>query len=846
MKIKNFIKVGLILFLALGIITVPKNVTAQSLDLTPEQLASIHMDKTATYNGDGTYTVTLETYVTGDVSVSTEEIPVDFILVLDQSTSMSDSIPGSSSRLAALKTAANTFVTNIDNMNRAAADTVSVIGFASDRDYTTFGQETEAFSGSTSYGYRDIMTNTPWNDATVVSTLVKDVDTQATTIHNSINALTASGYTAADQGMELAERIVDALGDNGHMKVVILFTDGVPTRTSASFSTAVANGAIAASYNMKQDNVTVFAIKTSNVTGTDMDTYMNAVSSNYPDATSMTVLGTRVPLPAQFYYNVTDTSALVDVFETIQNYGIVQNSVLTTETQMTDFVSDVLNVPTMDNIHVYTYDYTGGGTFSATGTELVKGVDVTVTIDSLNKSIAVTGFDYAANSCIDGEGTIPTQGKKIVLQFTTTDIDGFIGGNNVETNTPDSALYYEDEEIKPFPEPTVNVPLDYEFTANDQAIYITNNVEDVMAFFDDVSTAGIQYQIDGVTYTIDGLRNEYADVTYEIYDGATLVGEYYIPAGSSTGSFISNTLDATDLTTTHEYTIKAVVETDPALPTSTGTPVIEPLEVIDYADVYIFVPKVTTEDEVIFKGESFTADNINESSSWECNDPSIPAGLAVQGTAPTLTYSLDGGASGSIVTGDNKPTSFITYNISVFANGNDVTSSLAVGSDVQFNVYIVEGEFNITQIIDVEYSLIDISAIQGFGYEIEKLDDHGDVIETYNVALYPREGSSDSDMISDLSIGTYRIVSDDDWLVRYTNALLNPDSDPIDPDSIYITLSRDDLDFVDARDDDIANLASIGITITNTDDDITFVATKVPSYWLSDSGYTRNTIVNPD
>ena len=51
-------------------------------------------DKTATDNGDGTYTIQLEAYATGSKVISeiTEDIPTDIVLVLDQSGSMADCI----------------------------------------------------------------------------------------------------------------------------------------------------------------------------------------------------------------------------------------------------------------------------------------------------------------------------------------------------------------------------------------------------------------------------------------------------------------------------------------------------------------------------------------------------------------------------------------------------------------------------------------------------------------------------------------------------------------------------------------------------------------------------------
>ena len=54
----------------------------------------ISMSKTATANKDGSYTITLETYATGEKTISeiTKDVPTDIILVLDQSGSMEDDI----------------------------------------------------------------------------------------------------------------------------------------------------------------------------------------------------------------------------------------------------------------------------------------------------------------------------------------------------------------------------------------------------------------------------------------------------------------------------------------------------------------------------------------------------------------------------------------------------------------------------------------------------------------------------------------------------------------------------------------------------------------------------------
>ena len=52
------------------------------------------ISKTAEKNGDGTYTITLEAYATGDkiITETKKDVPTDIILVLDQSGSMDNPI----------------------------------------------------------------------------------------------------------------------------------------------------------------------------------------------------------------------------------------------------------------------------------------------------------------------------------------------------------------------------------------------------------------------------------------------------------------------------------------------------------------------------------------------------------------------------------------------------------------------------------------------------------------------------------------------------------------------------------------------------------------------------------
>ena len=81
--------------------------------------------KSATKNNDGTYTIKLESWVTGKVEQTTGSVPLDIVLVLDQSGSMSD-------KLETLKGAVRNFVNTVktDAANNNVDHRIAIVGFA--------------------------------------------------------------------------------------------------------------------------------------------------------------------------------------------------------------------------------------------------------------------------------------------------------------------------------------------------------------------------------------------------------------------------------------------------------------------------------------------------------------------------------------------------------------------------------------------------------------------------------------------------------------------------------------------------------------------------------------------
>lgn len=212
--------------------------------------------------------------------------------------------------MAALKTAANNFITETAKRNDGIADEskqhrISIVKFASDKS-DRVGNNTDWQRRN----YSQIVTRlTAYNSKTVSSGT------------DMINALNAEGATRADYGMEKAVESLSSARSSAQ-KVVIFFTDGVPTSES-EWDSGVANAAISQSRELKQGgaavySIGVFAEADPDDTSKNFNAYMHGVSSNYPDASSYRNLGTRAE-NSNYYKAATDADELNSIFQEISN-----------------------------------------------------------------------------------------------------------------------------------------------------------------------------------------------------------------------------------------------------------------------------------------------------------------------------------------------------------------------------------------------------------------------------------------------------------------------------------------------------------------------------------------------
>lgn len=206
--------------------------------------------------------------------------------------------------------------------------------------------------------------------------------------------------------------------------------------------------------------------------------YMHLVSSNYKDATSLNDPGTAA-YPAgdkSYYLSAGSADEFNSIFQQISQEVGGSTSQMDEKATIRDIVTPYFNMPdNASDVKVYTAESDGS-------TDKWKdrvAFDGTVSIQ--DDTASVSGFSYKDNWCgnhTEGDTTTFHNGKKLIIQFTITPKDGFLGGNDVLTNGETSGIYDKDGTlVKRFEQPAVNVPIQpVTVTAADKNVYLNGNV----------------------------------------------------------------------------------------------------------------------------------------------------------------------------------------------------------------------------------------------------------------------------------------------------------------------------------------------------------------------------------
>lgn len=484
-------------------------------------------------NNKGEYTIYLKSFMTGTVSESVKRIPSEIILVLDVSGSMRFSMSGSQysdwdasrtdTRMYALKQAVNQFITDIktDATTNNVNNRIAIVKFAGDKYYTGSGQDSDVVTGNhkyyetTEWNGRQWVTTTHWLEAgdsnfnsqdrynaTEIVMGFTSVTSGEQDLKNAINGLVPGGATAADFGVYKARALMRTLFNNPTSnnptpkevtnKMIVFFTDGEPNHQSG-FDKDVAETAIGTMRPMKgwtafDDEETgasgktkVYTIGTFGGTPSDnVTTYMNRVSSNYPNATGMDAGEAGSGSATGYYILANNAQDLVNAFGKISSdvarpAFIIKNNA----SSVVDIVAKSYALPTgssASDVKVYTTPCTGKTTgtnqytFSRTISEWneLDPDEVGLDVDTEAGVITVENYNFTDSDNIVALKTDGTtyQGNQLIIEIPIIMNPNAVGGQSIQTNAPGSGLRYIDENNQEqtisFETPNIHLPINLE------------------------------------------------------------------------------------------------------------------------------------------------------------------------------------------------------------------------------------------------------------------------------------------------------------------------------------------------------------------------------------------------
>lgn len=742
----------------------------------------LNLSKKVTKNGDGTYKISLEAYTTGKVTTSTKTAPVDIVLVLDQSGSMAYDFDGKNTsdntkrRQYAMKQAVKNFIDEVNKKYSKEADhRISVV---------TFGSDASTLQGWTS------------------------VDSAGkTSLGEKINVLpqSPSGATNVGAGMQQAETLMGTgynyTGSNKErQKVVIVFTDGVPT-TETRFDVGVANEAINAAGNLKAGGVTVYSVgifnganpeqlygdcdgkvgskwgKTSFLwTGdvADVDQpagnrFLNYVSSNFNNTTEIGLKsadwwfivvdykGWEITRnfdrdKTEYYLTASDSSGLNEIFKTISEQIQTSDIDLGSETVIKDIVADQFTMPDgTDKVKVKSVACTG---YNNDEPQWGKSTAITddISIDTENKSVNVTGFDFNQNFVSKNQKTDGTYGAKLVIEFDISVKDGFLGGNGVKTNGVNSGIYEDNSSqtvVKKFEQPTVDIPIkDIQVSATDKNIYLLGSVtqSQLQNGISAKTTDGkISFDFLKENYGLESWQTEYVDIETVLKDAAD----------KEIGSAGLKDLTA-DASYTFGMSITPKTEGSAKAKSASAT-----------GKINVFKPELTYKDSTVYYGDTAPTsydDNKDGGTVWKHGETKAED-VTIIGDAPTLDISYDPAIGNQTYYKDGKISTKndISVKATVKIGDTDVTKYVAFKHETCGESGCGFNEKNEQFLIHVKTCSLTVKKTGGVKDEPYVMNIYKDD-ELYTSMTIV---GNTSETIRELPVGTYTVKEDTDWAWRY-------------------------------------------------------------------------------
>lgn len=464
------------------------------------------MSKTIKKTGDSQFLLTLEAFATGSTTTTTSTKPVDIVLVLDQSGSMAYDFNGESTntnanrRQYAMKQAVNNFIDAVSEKYADEADhRIAIVTFGSNasvlKDWTYVDSDGKGQLKSS-------ITDLPQSPSGA---------TDAGAGMQQAQTLMGSGYNYTGTNTQ-------------RQKAVVMFTDGVPTTSdvfnidvansaiaaakamkddgTVVYTVGIFNGAnpsemYGANGFDTNSNGTVGSKWVKDTwgffPGTDFpeadrpagNRFLNLLSSNFQGASEIglsratsgwgffhykityTITKNFDRTADSYYLNADDAASLNNIFQTIsQTIGSTPVK-LTSTSVLRDVISDYFKLPKgadKNSITAYSVDCLGknsDGSYSWQDKSAWTAISPeNIELTDNNKTINVTGFDYAAN-WVDQFGVNGSQshGKKLVVQIPIVPEQDATG--SVKTNGDASGIYADStvkDPVEKFPFPVVYIP----------------------------------------------------------------------------------------------------------------------------------------------------------------------------------------------------------------------------------------------------------------------------------------------------------------------------------------------------------------------------------------------------
>lgn len=560
--------------------------------------SGIELSKTATLEDNGTYTINLEAYATGEVKTVTETkdayVPCDIVMVLDQSGSMKEEMSSNTyteldnaeytynnygtneyyykvdneyyqvhrgsyttgyilktyhyylyytkdntqyyltgstvtidrpsnvtssrdtiwtgvlysltTRLQALKTAANTFIDQVQQnaVENSVDHKIAVVGFASGSKTEMGNYEayvnTELLSTAEVVQYSDSgIAEVDYQDALVS---VNDNGSINSRLNKAIDRVAGDGATFGNYGLHMAKEVLDKRTEKTYVKpdetsadrktIVVFFTDGYPgysyDSTNDRFyynynnnngnynNIVVANKTLTEANTLKSSGATIYSIgifsganpeasynfKSSGTgnskyyeTGVQAaNAFLHFVSSDFGEVANMESPDRSTVVNNGYYYAASDAAELNKVFEKISSSISSSTSTTTCELDENSILRDVMAGgfdASNATVSVKTSEYNGNGNWA----EPVEFE--TAGIAKKNGIIEVTGFNYKGNYVVEAEGTISAGGKKLIVTISgVVPTDDAVTGTAIDTNDAASGIYADAGAKEPagvFPKP---------------------------------------------------------------------------------------------------------------------------------------------------------------------------------------------------------------------------------------------------------------------------------------------------------------------------------------------------------------------------------------------------------